>query len=695
MKIVTCLDQITREEQMTWAGQPYAIDIESEGLDYVHHELIGVALYVNETPYYFVRKHTAEDGKTVTSYLTDDELRILLTPVMVQDVVASLHNSKFDLHFFRRYGLELLSRNFDTLMAAQLLNENRRNGLKDLTRLVDEDIGHVKYAELAQYGDFPKDSPYAVPLKDFAEYAMKDVIVTFKLWQKFREELPKDTYRGKSVQDVFNQVWMPMIPVLQEMEAYGFKVDTALAHKLKIHYAAVAEENEAIVQKAGYEMLAKKNPEDIAGYFWKIMSDEELDQVYTDTRGRKVIDAMGVQTPIWRPTPKSKYRRLHFNVASSNQLVELILGEVALPPHALDLTKTKNGDESVNVENLQIIQYYLGEDTPHYVEALLKWRKAAKFISTYLDVFINKSDERDRIHAFFSMAVNDLGKGGTRTGRLSSSGPNLQNIPSRGIIGDEARSCFIADAGKVLIAADYENMETIVFTHYSQDPVLMKAFEEGLDVHSLTACGIHGLDYETFVAEYKNGNPEYDAMRRAAKTLLFGQAYGMGVYKLQRTLLTQNDQEVTIEEARNLLNGFNETYHVMNEWKKKVNDFAGTHGFVPTLLGRKRRLPLVYSKDREVRSRAMRQGVNATIQGSCADILFQAMGPIHAAFKAMGGSLVASVHDEIVAEIDEDKADVACRIMETMMVGQINPILRCKLRAQAHYGKTWLEAKRG
>jgi DNA polymerase I-like protein with 3'-5' exonuclease and polymerase domains len=695
MKVVTRLEHVPREEQLSWLGQPYAIDIESTGLDYVHDELIGVALYVNATPYYFVLKHTADDGETITDYLTPDELRVLLLPVMMQDVVACLHNSKFDLHFFRRYQMELLSRNFDTLMAAQLLNENRRNGLKELTSLVDEDMEHTKYEALAQYRGFPKGSPLAVPLAAFAEYAMKDVIVTFKLWQKFREELPKDTFKGKSVQDVFNKVWMPMIPVLQEMEAYGFKVDVPLSRQLREKYAAVAAENEVIVQKAGYDMLAAKKPEDIPSYFWKIIPDDELEDMYLDTNGRKVIDVMGVQTPVWRPSERSKWRRLHFNVASPSQLVDLILGELVLPAHAIDLTKSKTGEDSVNVENLEIIKYYLGDDTPYYIDALLKWRKAAKFISTYLDVFINKSDEKDRIHAFFSMAVNDLGKGGTRTGRLSSSGPNLQNIPSRGSIGDEARTCFIADEGNVIVTADYSNMETVVFAHFSQDPVLLKAFEEGLDVHSLTACGIHGLDYETFVAEYKNGNPEYDAMRRAAKTLLFGQAYGMGVYKLQRTLLVQNGQEYSIDEARKLLRGFNETYHVMDAWKTSVNNFAGERGFVPTILGRKRRLPLVFSRDPQVRSRAMRQGVNATIQGSCADILFQALIPIHAAFRAMGGSLVASVHDEIVAEVPEHLAEAAARTMEHLMVDQINPLLRCKLKAEAHWGKNWLEAKKG
>src|SRR5690606_32605288 len=137
------------------------------------------------------------------------------------------------------FGLPLLSRNFDTLIAAQLLDENRRNGLKELTSLVDDEIDHSKYSDLAEYTAFPKDSPYAVPLEAFAEYAMKDVIVTFKLWQRFRKELPKDVWRESSMQDVFNHVWMPMIPVLQEMEMRGFKIDLALARELREKYSKI------------------------------------------------------------------------------------------------------------------------------------------------------------------------------------------------------------------------------------------------------------------------------------------------------------------------------------------------------------------------------------------------------------------------------------------------------------------------
>lgn len=715
MKIVTRYEQITEDERRSWLGHDYAIDVETTGLDYMHDELIGVALHVNDTQYYFVRKHTDDGGSNVVSYLSDDDLRLLLTPVMTQQRVACLHNGKYDRHFFDRFDLPFTSPYFDTLIAAQLLDENRRNGLKDLAALVAPEVDHVKYATFVKWNTFPKGCPLNVPLEPFAEYAMKDVVITYLLWQKFREELPKETTQGKNLQDVFNYTWMPMVGVLLELEQAGFKIDVERAKELHKHYSEQAEKHKQVVQRAGYEMLSSKPVEQIASLYWKMVEPE--DGVYFKTDHEEIdirdvgdeptqrqleaqypmyLDVLGVPTPVVRPTPRSMLRKLYFNVGSKDQLIDLILRDIDLPDDMMvALTTTPKGNDSVNFDNLMIIKHYLGDDTPPYVDSLLQWRKASKFVTTYLDTFVNKTDENGRMHAYFSMAMTDSGAGGTRTGRLSSSGPNLQNIPSRDEIGKQARECFVADKGNVLVVADYSNMETVIQAHFSRDPVLLKAFGEGLDVHALTACGQHNLSYDKFVEEYKNGNPEYDKMRRIAKTTLFGTAYGMGVVKFQRLLLVQNGQEFSREEVKEMLRTFNETYAGLTEWKRGVQEFAGKHGYVPTILGRKRRLPRVFSNDDNVRQRAMRQGVNAVIQGSCADILFQAMIPIQASFKALGGTLVASVHDELIGELPEAYADVGVRIMERLMVDLINPKLRCKLSAEAHVGYDWYSAKKG
>src|SRR5690606_12391349 len=301
MKIVTHIDQVTREEQLSWLNKPYAIDVETEGLKYVSDDLLGIALHVNDNQYYFVRKHSTGNDLEVVSYLNDDELHMLLNPVMAQkDVTASLHNSKFDLHYFERFGFPLASRLFDTLIAAQLLDENRKNGLKSLTSLVDEE--HAKYETLAEYKQFHRQSPLAVPLEPFAEYAMKDVLVTFKLYEKFRIEMAKDSFRGVSTQDIFTDLWMPLVPVLQKMEARGFTVDVEEARRLRDKFNEESEQHKEIIQKAGIErVMSKYTPETLPDVYLKIADDDDV--IFTDDDGQFIMQH-GIKTPVITPTPR-------------------------------------------------------------------------------------------------------------------------------------------------------------------------------------------------------------------------------------------------------------------------------------------------------------------------------------------------------------------------------------------------------
>lgn len=693
MKLITRLDQVSEQERLSWLNLPYSIDIESTGLNFMSDALIGVALYVNNTAYYFCVMHSTGNEDEIQQYLTYDELRFILQPIMSQpDVVASLHNSKFDRHFFERYNMPLLSRVYDTLLAAQLLDENRRNGLKSLASLVDE--AHAKYETFVTSTAFPKGSPLNTQLSPFSEYAMRDVIITHKLWLLFREQMRKEVYPGgRSLQTVFNELWSPMVGTLQEMEERGFKINRPYVQQLYNEYSQKVDEYAKEVRIEGLKMLQSRahDPSSIQSFYWEMVTED--DEVYEDVNGRPVLDIEGIQLPVWMPTPRSKPRKLSFNIGSSTQLVDLVFErDLGLPSH-VDLKLTKNGEDSVDVENLTVIKHYLGDKTPSYVDTVLKWRKASKFVNTYLTMFLRDADENDRLHGLFNMAVSEYGAGGTHTGRLSSSQPNLQQIPSRGEIGHQARDAFITDDHMRLIVADYSNMETVLMAHYSEDPVLLTAFAEGLDVHAITACGFNNIPYDKFMEEYKNDNPEYDAMRRTAKTLMFGQSYGMGPKKMQRTLLVQNGQEYDYEEVKRLLQSFSETYQGLTDWKKKVMMFARKNGYVLTMYGRKRRLPQAMSSDTSLRSRAERQAVNAVVQGTCADILFEAMPPIQASFKALGGSILASVHDEMIAEIPVEYAEVGAKIMSNLMVDLVNPKLKCKLKVEAGIGKTWGEAK--
>jgi len=690
VRLITSLEQVSKEEQLSWLGHTYAFDVETEGLAYKTDKLIGIALYVNNMSYYFVLQHSTGKGQEVKEYLTIREVHLLLDPVMSQsEEIVLMHNGKFDLHYVSRYGFPLRSKLFDTLIAAQLLDENRKNGLKSLAHLVDEQ--HAKYETMAEYHQFDKKSAYAVPLDKFAEYAAADVVVTFKLYEKFRKQLAMDGFRGITMQDVFTDLWMPLVPVLQEIEERGFRVNLDKIQELRKEYFEQTQRYQYDIEVAGFNMLINKyHVDEIPDLYWKIVPEHDI--IETDSEGRYIMQC-GVRTPVKQPTERSKPRKLVFNVGSPAQVNDLIFYNLELPEE-FEMKYTPSGSPSADADNLQAIRYFLGEETPEHINTLLEWRLTSKFLTTYLEPMLEKN-VNGRMHAFFNMAAPDAGKGGTTTGRLSSNAPNLQNIPSRGEIGEIARHLFIPSEGMKLIVADYSSMESVVFAHYSGDAALTSIFEKGLDMHSVTASGVYNIPYDDFVEKYKSGDPEFDKMRRLAKTLFFASGYGVGPKKLQRLMLTQNKVNLPLEEVRQMLDNFYTTYSGLTAWKQQVMEYATKNGFVVSLMGRKRRLPGAASRDRMEKSYAQRQAVSFVVQGSCADIMYRSMEIAQPVFKSLGGGLLASVHDEIIGEVPEKYATTAARMLEVAMTEHINPILKVPLSVEAGIGDTWATAKGG
>lgn len=452
--IVTSVKQVTEEERLTWLGKPYAFDIESTGLNFMTDKLIGLAVTVNNKDYYFVLEHSTGNEFETKTYLSIEDLRLLVAPLFSQkDVVCIAHNSGFDLHFLRRYELTPQGKLFDTLIAAQLLNENRRNGLKSLTSLVDEE--HSKYETMRVYNQFPKGSPLAVPLQEFAEYAKKDTSVTMKLYDKFSKELPKDSFRGRSIQDVFNELWMPLIPVLCDMESRGFRLNTDKVKELVEEYSTKVKNLEKEIEKQGIKMLSEKyKAEDVPKVYWKMLEDHDYVE---EEDGKQFLYQYGIKTPVLQPTPRSKPRKIVFNPGSRTQINDLVFHNLDVPAQA-ELKYTPTGEVSVDADTLKILKFYLKDETPDYIDTLLELRISSKFLGTYLEPFLAQSIN-GRIHANFNLAVSEAGGGGTVSGRLSSSNPNLQNLPSRGEIGSIARDLFIPSEGMKLVVCDYSNVE--------------------------------------------------------------------------------------------------------------------------------------------------------------------------------------------------------------------------------------------
>ena len=280
------------------------------------------------------------------------------------------------------------------------------------------------------------------------------------------------------------------------------------------------------------------------------------------------------------------------------------------------------------------------------VDALLEFRKLEKLRSTYLEPLPRLMGPDGRIRTTFNQLA-------TATGRLSSSNPNLQNIPVRGSMGRRMRACFMAPAGKKLISADYSQIELRVLAHLSRDETLLAAFREGTDIHARTASLLYDLPQEAITPD----------QRRNAKTINFGLIYGMGPQKLAQEL------KIPLSEAKHFMGRYFERLQGLRRFYESVEEQAKAQGYVTTLAGRRRPLPDIQAESQQARSLARRQAFNTLIQGSAADIIKLAMLAVHAdpALRDMDARLLLQVHDELLLEVPAEAATQAGqRVAECM-----------------------------
>jgi DNA polymerase-1 len=354
------------------------------------------------------------------------------------------------------------------------------------------------------------------------------------------------------------------------------------------------------------------------------------------------------------------YAGEEFNIRSSQQLAVVLFDQLGIKAGS----KTSTGLRSTANQVLEKIR-----DQHPIVDAVLEFRMLEKLRSTYLDPLPKMVGEDGRLHTHF----NQLS---TATGRLSSSRPNLQNIPIRGVHGPRMRACFNAADGNRLAAADYSQIELRVLAHFSQDPALLDAFRHDEDIHARTAALIHDKD----IADVLPGE------RRGAKTINFGLIYGMGVQKLAREL------KIKQTEAQEFTEKYFEKMATLKAYYDTIVEDALKHGFVTTLAGRRRLLPELHSRNNQLSSQARRQAVNTVIQGSAADIIKMAMVQAHKdnPLKELEARLILQVHDELIIEAPEANIEAAgARLMEIM---QTVAKLDVPLKVDMGVGKNWAEA---
>ncbi len=393
-----------------------------------------------------------------------------------------------------------------------------------------------------------------------------------------------------------------------------------------------------------------------------VLADMEYTGVRLDTKALKessenlTKEMLNIESEIY------KLAGAEFNINSTKQVGEILFDKLKVIEKA---KKTKTGQYTTSEEILESLR-----DTHPVVGKILEYRSLKKLLSTYIDalpLLINKRD--DKIHTSYNQTV-------TATGRLSSSNPNLQNIPIREGHGKDIRKAFIADKDCTFYSADYSQIELRIMAHLSQDPHMIEAFNSGQDIHASTAAKIYKIPIEEVTSD----------MRRKAKTANFGIIYGISVFGLAERL------SIPRAEAKELIDGYFETYPKVKEYMDNIINNAKEKGYVETILGRKRYLPDINSRNATVRGYAERNAINAPIQGSAADIIKIAMNTIFERFKneKIRSKMILQVHDELNFNTFNNELSHVEQIVIEEMEKAYKLIV--PIKADSGTGNNWLEA---
>ncbi len=348
-----------------------------------------------------------------------------------------------------------------------------------------------------------------------------------------------------------------------------------------------------------------------------------------------------------------------FNIASPKQLGD-ILYEMGVP-----LKKKNKHGFSTSAEILEELR-----ETSPLIDLVLRYRKLTKLSSTYVDGLLKTVSDDGRIHTVFKQTE-------TRTGRISSTEPNLQNIPVRTELGREMRKFFTAPQGKIFLDADYSQIELRIVAHICNDPVMIEGFKSGADIHTSTAAQVFGLPEEMITSE----------MRSAAKAVNFGIIYGIGAFSLSK------DIGVSVFEAKKYIKNYFKNFPNIEKFMNDTVEKAKTDGFVTTMFGRKRYVPELSASNKNMQAAGKRIAMNTPIQGSAADIIKIAMVKVYQRLKeeVPNARLILQVHDELIVECDICDGDKAAEILSQEMQNAAS--LNVPLTADVNRGESWYEAK--
>ena len=574
------------------AADVISLDTETTSTNAIDAQLVGLSFAVEEKKAYYVPVPAqANEAQNIV----DKFKAIYENP----NTLKVGQNIKYDLEVLRNYGIMLQGPLFDTMIAHYLLQPELRHNMDFMAEVyLNYETVHID-ALIGAKGKAQKNMRELAPSEVYA-YACEDADITLQLKNVLQPKLVE-----AGVERLFNEVEMPLIPVLAEMECNGVRIDTAAL--------------------------------------------KETSQVFTERM-------LQLEQEIYQAAGKT------FNVASPKQVGDILFGEMKIIDKP---KKTKTGQYVTSEEVLQTLR------SKHPIVAhILDYRALKKLLGTYVDALPKLINPRTgHIHTSFNQAV-------TATGRLSSSDPNLQNIPVRGEDGKEIRKCFIPEEGCEFFSADYSQIELRVMAHLSQDANMLDAFREGYDIHAATAAKI----YDKHVSEVTRDE------RTKAKRANFGIIYGITVFGLADRL------NIERAEAKQLIDGYFKMFPQVRDYMEQAKETAKANGYVETFFHRRRYLPDINSSNATVRGIAERNAINAPIQGSAADIIKVAMVRIFQRFQRenIRSKMILQVHDELnFSVLPNEKEQVERIVMEEMQAAYP---LDVPLVADGGWGNNWLEA---
>ncbi|MBL0030081.1 MAG: DNA polymerase I [Rhodanobacteraceae bacterium] len=579
------------------AAGRFAFDTETSSLDAHQAEIVGLSFAVETGEAAYVPLAHRYPG--VPEQLDRAAALAAIQPLLEDEAITKIgQHGKYDMHVLANHGIAMRGYRHDTMLASYVWNSTATR--HDMDSLAQKYLGYatIKFEDVAGKG--AKQIGFAdVDLEPATEYAAEDADVTLRLHEVLQARLAT----VPALQRVYQDIEMPLVPVLQRMEARGILID---AQRLR--------EQTQQLRRRMHEITTRAH--DLVGHA--------------------------------------------FSLDSPKQLQAVLYEELKLPV----LAKTPTGQPSTNEDAITDLA-----EQHELPRMILDYRGAAKLANTYTEKLPGQINPRTgRVHTSFHQAI-------AQTGRLSSTDPNLQNIPIRTEDGRRIRTAFIAAPGYVLLAADYSQIELRIMAHLSEDEGLLRAFRDGVDVHRATAAEVFGVD-----ADQVSGD-----QRRAAKAINFGLMYGMSAFGLAKQI------GVGRGEAQDYVNRYFNRYPGVRAFMDRIREQAKRDGYVETVFGRRLHLNEIHSRNAAQRAGAERAAINAPMQGTAADVIKRAMLAVDVWLGDRDDArMLLQVHDELVFEVRPAMVEELTAGLRERMMGAAD--LRVPLEVGIGAGANWDEA---